>query len=568
MTHLRARNRLVVLLAGVALSTAISPAVAASARSHGDALIRAAREDLAAEVAAHLRGTSDINARDGVGITALAWAVIRNNAPMVRQLLDAGADPNLADINGMGPLAVSVANGASEIVAMLLAKGADPNAARDSGETPLMTAARVGSPDVVKMLLARGANPNVRERKFGQTALMWATGHPEVVRLLLEKGAEIAPVTNAWEITATNYTPITFTLGVTGIPWNNDGEYKVKAGGQNALLFAVQKNDLESARQLLDAGADVNQAAADGTTPLLAALYHWSTRDGKGLKFAADLKIANLLLDRGAKVNVVDQAGYTPLHGALLSAVLESREGALRLAFNPGLNCQPDRPRPKPVDRPEVEALVKRLLDAGADPNWATVLATPGPVNVVRINPAPPGSTPFHIAAATHSPRLVRLLASHGADANRERKDGHTPFSIAVVNNNLPVVQEMVAGGADVKRRYSPIDEISDPVEANTRKRKNQTILHIAAISGSEWVVEFLASRGAPLDARNDIGETPFDLADAQELYRFRKDSEGPVGGVTVMPAKRETQTSDALRAAMRSDFTTSKPPRSAQRST
>jgi hypothetical protein len=38
------------------------------------------------------------------------------------------------------------------------------------------------------------------------------------------------------------------------------------------------------------------------------------------------------------------------------------------------------------------------------------------------------------------------------------------------------------------------------------------------------------------------------DLADAQERYRFLKDSEGPVGGVEVKPARRETQTSDALR--------------------
>jgi cytohesin len=540
-------NRLAILLASVAILAA-APAVA-TATTPAAALIDAARNDTQDEVERLLRSGVNVNQQDDVGATALAWAVIRDNAPTVRRLLAAGADPNLVDVNGVGPLALAVAGEDADLVAMLLEKGANPNRARDDGETPLMTAARLGSTGIVKMLLARGADVNAREQKFGQTALMWATGHPQIVRLLLDKGADIHPATKAWEITATNYTPITFTLGVTGIPWNNDGQYKIRSGGQNALMFAVLKNDIESVGMLLDAGLDVNQPSADGATPLLASLYHWSARKGRGLKFAADLQIANLLLDRGAKVKVSDQTGYTPLHGALLSVLLDDKEGALRLAFNPGLKCEPDRARPKPPvnDAPAV-ALVERLLKAGADPNAPTTLATPGPVNLVRINPAPRGSTPYHVAAATHDPRLVALLARYGADPNRARKDGHTAFSIAVMNNDLPTVQVLVAHGADLSRRYDPLDEVSDPVEPKTQRRKSQTILHIAAISGAEWVVPFLAQKGAPVAARNDLGETPLDLADAQERYRFLKDSEGPVGGVEVKPARRETQTSDALR--------------------
>src|SRR6185312_4438094 len=242
-----------------------------------------------------------------------------------------------------------------------------------------------------------------------------------------------------------------------GIPWNNDGTYKSKQGGQNALLFAVQKHDLDSARILLDAGVDVNAAAADGTTPLLAALYKWDPLGkefvgGKGApapagssaRFGADLAMARFLLDRGAKVNVVDGAGYTPLHGAALAVAAITTQGRDRSAYG---NGRATRSR---TGLAEALAMVQRLLDAGADPNRQTLYPTSGPVGDVRINPAPPGSSAFHIAANSDCLPLVRMLADKGGNPNLLRKDGHTPFSVAVLSTDVAIVKEMVARGASL----------------------------------------------------------------------------------------------------------------------
>jgi ankyrin repeat protein len=417
------------------------------------------------------------------------------------------------------------------------------------------------------MLLDRGADPNARDTRFGQTALMWAAGASEAVRLLLERGANPHLVTKSWDIEYTIYAPTTFTLGKTGIPWNTDGEYVSKKGGHNALFFAVQKNDLESTRALVDAGIDVNSTAADGTTPLLTALYNWVPPDstfvpgqgapaaaGSSQHFGPDIKIAGFLLDRGASANAVDGAGYTPLHGAVLAVVWATRakdkggSGAYRRA--PALLSLNFQNSPTPMFTSE-EALevVRRLLEAGADPNRQTMFPTPGPAGDVRINPAPPGSSAFHIAANSGNVAMVRLLADWGANPNLVRKDGHTPLSVSVVAGDLPVVQQMVASGADLSARYDPDDKIPDPTEAITLSRRRQTILHIAAASLEPEIVEYLASAGAPLDLENEQGETPLDLADHQERFRESlaiQNAEGDPAKVAAV--KRPTETTDAIK--------------------
>lgn len=511
------------------------------------ALIDAVRDDNRGAVELLLRQNSDPNARESDGSTPLGWAATRANTEIAGMLLKAGADPNLTNELGIGPLVLAITNGSAEMVTLLLSNRADPNVARENGETPLMTAARMGRTDFMKLLLAKGAAVNAREKKYGQTALMWAAGQPEAVRMLLQHGADIRATTKAWDVKYTIYLPTTVTLGKTGIPWNNEGDYTAKKGGLNALFFAVQKNDLESARALLDAGIDVNSTSADGTTPLLASLYKWDppkgvfvpgrtgpAAAGSSQKFNPDLRLARLLLDRGAAAKIVDGAGYTPLHGAALAVAKAARTGtrpksgygqtaaSLALGGDDGSNAA--------ETLKEALAIVQRLLDLGADPNRQTVYPTGGPAGDVRINPAPPGSSAMHIAASSGSVELVQLLATRGGNPNLVRRDGHTPFSVAVLSGNVDVTKELVARGANVTARWSPQDKIPDPVEAITLARQNQSILHLAAIEGKPEMLEFLYSKGAALDAKNAQGETPLDLADRQERYREAIQRQGAEG--------------------------------------
>ena len=65
--------------------------------------------------------------------------------------------------------------------------------------------------------------------------------------------------------------------------------------GKLALLIALKRNELGMAKTMLDAGADVNLAAVNGVTPLMAAA------------FAGQVEMVTALLARGADVNAVDR---------------------------------------------------------------------------------------------------------------------------------------------------------------------------------------------------------------------------------------------------------------------
>lgn len=538
----------------------------AAAAGSGQALVEAAHDDDRAAVAALLAQGADPDAVAGDSSTALAWSAIRGNAEIARQLLEHGADPDRTNALGLGPLHLAIENGAPDVARLLLDHGADANIARENGETPLMTAARLGQVGIMRRLVAAGADPDARERRFGQTALMWSAGNPGAVRLLLESGADIHAVTKTWDVKYTVYIPTSFTLGKTGIPWNSDGHYMSKRGGQSALFFALRKRDLASARMLLDGGLDVNQTAADGTTPLLAALYNWvplakdfkpgqgaPARAGSSQNFAPDIDAAHILLDRGASATAADTAGYTPLHAAALAVAWVARprhgrsDGVYRTL--PALVTLGPPPQPLPFGPEDALELVRRLLEGGAVPDQQTKYPTPGPDGDVRINPAPPGSSALHIAASSGSLELVQMLVDAGADPNLVRQDGHTPFSVAVVARDLPVLEELIVHGADLTATYDPDDRYPDPVRAISLSRQGQTAVHIAAGNRSPGVIEFLHAKGAPIDWENDQGETPLDLADHQERFQealSRQNTDGDPERLAKVV--RPTDTTDAIR--------------------
>jgi len=165
---------------------------------------------------------------------------------------------------------------------------------------------------------------------------------------------------------------------------------------------AARRGDIETVRQLLRKGADVNTAQGDGMTAL-----HWAAERG-------DVELTEVLIYSGANVDAGTRIGrYTPLH-------LASRAGHVETA--------------------------KALLKAKANPVAATTNS---------------GVTPLHLAAASGNPAVVTALLQSGADVNaREASWGQTPLIFAAAGDRVEVIKVLLEAGADPALASRSVDVV------------------------------------------------------------------------------------------------------------
>lgn len=109
------------------------------------------------------------------GFTPLYMAVINNNTPQVKQLLDTGTDVNGRTMANFTALRGAAQLNRMEIAKLLIKRGADVNSLAVDNSTPLMAAAQFGHAEMARFLIANGANPSIRNGS-GQTAADLARG--------------------------------------------------------------------------------------------------------------------------------------------------------------------------------------------------------------------------------------------------------------------------------------------------------------------------------------------------------------------------------------------------------
>lgn len=456
-------------VSAVAAALLLATATFAHALAEPDLIAAVRTGDLAA-ARDLIASDADPDAPQGDGATALHWAAHRGDVAAAALLIEAGADVNAANRLGATPLWLAASSGNAPIVEALLAAGANPNVTLRMGETPLMSAARSGNPRVVELLLDHGAAVNALEYERHQTALMWAAAqqHADIVRLLAARGANVHARSRVWN-------QLENTAGNT----NTSGNFRKNHGGSTALLFAARNGDVETARALVEAGADVNDVAAAGTSALVIAAH-----SGHG-------PLGIYLLEQGADPNAAD-AGYTALHAATLRSQTE---------------------------------LAAALLEHGAEVDAVVERGTPGRRFSAdfSIRHQAVGANAFWLAARYGELEILRMLAARGADPHVSPANRWSALKAAMGVGQIS--QEDRRNRVDAPNPMDRIDQerltldlartvLDLRVDVNQADDRGNTALHDAVRTGFASVVDLLAAHGADLDVLNDRGQTPLILAE------------------------------------------------------
>jgi len=360
-----------------------------------------------------------VNATDKNGYTALHYAVMYGHEDVVKELVQSGrAQTTISGFDGMTPFLLACARGSLELAKLLRPGVSTLDTRKSDGWHALHFAVAANNFELAQYICLEDPLLVNISDKLGVTALLLAVEKQNIEIVRL-----------------------LLQRGAKTTPAQFNEESFVSDTWEPPIVAAATVGDVRIMRMLVDCGADVNVASPhDGHTALLEAVME------------KNLEAVTFLLEQGANPNVISSDKLTPL--------IEATRG-------------------------DLTDIAQKLLEYGASPTLATEIGAP---------------TPLHIAAFEGFAGTLKLLASAAETVDPQDEDGTTPLMLAAQENRVDAIDILLDCNAEI--------DLQDCT--------GSTALIAAVAAGRVEAAERLLSRGAQVNIANNRGCTPLWIAAAE----------------------------------------------------
>lgn len=465
----------------------------------------------------------DINQTGDEDIGGLYQAIKHNNIKAVKFFIENNANVEIATFDGTTPLVLAIEENKPKIVELLIKEGKANVYGYYHGEDfekyPIYCAVKNKNLNIIKILLNN--NFNLKEENYILSYAM-ENSDENIVKYLVENGADMY----SYEITALYQAVLNLNPKLVEY-FLDKGASIEKAGGTDVYgnimmaaagskfnnsndkspvdLTLLEKSAENSAKitEMLIGKADKNiiNDSLEGKTPLIIAVGN------------SYIDTAKILIENGANINAVDIEGWSALSYAVNNGDIESAK--LLLENKAKIKDELLIAIKSPIVESRIN-IMKLLIDNKANINYADE----------------DEFTPLNIAIESGDMELTKFLITNGANVNSLMQDGVSLIGYAIAQNNMDLLQILIENGANVNYTNgdswadTPLKTASRlgldnvvrilltrNVDINAVDINGNTALHTAALNSQLSVVKLLLEKNPNLDIQNKVGNTALHLA-------------------------------------------------------
>ena len=464
----------------------------------------------------------DINQTGDEDIGGLYQAKKHNNIKAVKFFIENNANVEIATFDGTTPLVLAIEENKPKIVELLIKEG-KANIygvyAKETEKYPIYCAVKNKNLNMIKILLNN--NFDLKRESYILSYAM-ENSDENIVKYLVENGADMY----SYEITALYQAVLNLNPKLVEY-FLDKGASIEKAGGTDVYgnimmaaagskfnnsndkspvdLTLLEKSAENSAKitEMLIGKADKNiiNDSLEGKTPLIIAVGN------------SYIDTAKILIENGANINAVDFEGWSALSYAVNNGDIEIAK--LLLENKAKIKDELLIAIKSPIVESSIN-IMKLLIDNKAN------------INYTDEN----GFNPLNIAIESGDMELTKFLITNGANVNSLMQDGVSLIGYAIAQNNMDLLQILIENGANVNYTggdswaKTPLQTASrlglDNVvrilltrnaDINAVDMNGNTALHTAALNSQLSVVKLLLEKNPSLDIQNKVGNTALHLA-------------------------------------------------------